>query len=101
MERGVRCWEVEESPSLEVSKEKLEVALRALGSDKVGIGHTLDLMTQEVFSNLRDPGILGFTDLSLLQDLYFVKSQFSLHQGHPELQESGICFPPPKRNNQK
>lgn len=32
----------EECPSLEVSKEHLEVALSALAGDKVGIGHRLD-----------------------------------------------------------
>ena len=46
-EKVVRLWkglprDLWECPSLEVSKEHLEVALSALAGDKVGIGHRLD-----------------------------------------------------------
>lgn len=54
----VRHWEdltrqVVDSPSLEVPKEQLDVALTAL----VGIDHRLDSVVLEGFSNLKDPGI--------------------------------------------
>ncbi|KAJ7425178.1 hypothetical protein WISP_24638 [Willisornis vidua] len=48
--------EVMESPSLEGFKESLDVALSAIHDlvDRVVLGHRLDLMFSEVFSNLAD-----------------------------------------------
>lgn len=48
-----------------MSKEQLEVALSALGWDKVGTGHSLDSMILEIFSNYNDSIILWKADLTL------------------------------------
>ena len=58
---GAAAGAEEEHPSLELSQERLDVALGALGWDKAGIGHSWASMGWEGFSSLRDPGILGFS----------------------------------------
>lgn len=46
-----------EFPSLEVSREGVDVTLSALGNDKVGMDHKLGSVVWEGFSTLRDSGI--------------------------------------------
>ena len=57
--RAVRQWhrmpiKVVESPSLEVSKSRVDVALTAMGSGHCVMGCWLDWVSLEVFSNLND-----------------------------------------------
>ncbi|RLV87416.1 hypothetical protein DV515_00015725, partial [Chloebia gouldiae] len=62
-----------ECPSLEVSQEHLDMALRA--GDRVGIGHRVDLMILEVFSQPRG-------------------SRSSLVPGHAAGEPWTLCLPP-------
>ena len=50
--------EVVESPSLEVFKNRVDVALRTWFTSRGGVGVRLDLMILEVYSNLNNSVIL-------------------------------------------